>query len=178
VTYFEGYGSMVAELSEVTVEKVDDFLTRYAVKQGALLPILHAIQDDQGQLTLDSIEWAAGKCQISPATAYGVATFYPMFRMEPVGTHHLEVCSTAPCGFCGGRELIDALKAKLGVNTGEITPDGKFSIGKSECLAACHEAPAVQVNKKVYRYVTADKVDEFLAAVESGEKGQFDRKDQ
>jgi len=169
---------MNVDLSSDTAARVDEFLTRYAVKQGALLPILHAIQDDQGQLTLDSIAWAAGKCEISPATAYGVATFYPMFRLDAVGDHYIEVCATVPCAVCGGRELTAALEEKLSIKSGETTPDGKFTLGKSECLAACHEAPAVHVNKRVYRYVTADKVDEFLAALDSGEPGEFVRKDQ
>ena len=169
---------MAVALSQDTITKVDDFLTRYAVKQGALLPIFHAIQDDQGLLTLESIAWAAEKCEISPATAYGVATFYPMFRLEPVGTYHIQVCATIPCAVSGGKELEAALQEKLGIKTGETSSDGKYTLSKCECLAACHEGPTVQVNKKVYRYVTADKVDEFLAAVEAGVKGAFDRKPQ
>lgn len=167
---------MAVDISPDTIAKVDTFLTRYRVKQGALLPILHAIQDDQGQLTLDTIAWAAEKCGISPATAYGVATFYPMFRLEPTGTYHIQVCAAIPCALCGGRELLGALEEKLGVSVGETTSDGKYTLGKCECLAACHEAPAVHVNKKVYRYVTADKIDEFLAAIESDDKGEFQRR--
>lgn len=168
---------MAVDLSPDTLAKVDTFLTRYRVKQGALLPILHAIQDEQGNLTLESVAWAAEKCGISPATAYGVVTFYPMFRLEPTGTYHIQVCATVPCAMCGGRELLHALEEKLGVKAGETTADGKYTLGKSECLAACFEAPVAHVNKKLYRYVSADKIDEFLAALESGDnKGAFGRR--
>jgi len=156
---------MAMQLSEATQAKVSGLLTRYPVKQGALLPILHAVQDELGCLTLESLEWIAKKVQVSPATVYGVATFYPMYRMEPVGKYVLGVCSTLPCALCGSRELVGALKEKLGIEVGETTPDGKFTLRKVECLAACHEAPVVLVNKKLYRNVKPERVDEFLASL-------------
>jgi len=157
---------MAVEISDATQSKINDLLTRYPVKQGALLPILHAVQDELGSLSLESLEWIAEKVQVSPATVYGVATFYPMYRLEPVGKYHIKVCSTLPCALCGSRELVAALKDKLGINVGQTTPDGKFTLSKVECLAACHEAPVVLVNKKLHRFVSADKVDSFLASFE------------
>lgn len=156
---------MPIELSQATTTKIDDLLTHYPVKQGALLPILHAVQDELGHLTLESLEWIAEKVQVPPATVYGVATFYPMYRMAPVGRYVLGVCATIPCAICGSRELVAALKAKLGIDVGQTTPDGKFTLKKVECLAACHEAPVVLVNKKLYRNVQPEKVDEFLASL-------------
>ena len=157
---------MAIELSEATRAKIDEFLTRYPVKQGALLPILHAVQDELGAISLEAVEWIAQKTEVSPATVYGVVTFYPMFRTEPVGKYHIQVCSSVPCALCGGRELLEALESKLGIKPGQTTPDGKFTLSKVECLAACCEAPAVMVNKKLYRGITAEKVDEFLASLE------------
>ena len=163
---------MAVDISAETVAKIDEWLTRYPVKQGALLPILHAVQDELGSLSLDAVEWIAEKIEVSPATVYGVATFYPMFRFESVGTHHIRICATVPCAFCGGRELEDALKEKLGIDFGQTTPDGTYTLSKVECLAACHEAPAVLVNKKLHRSVTADKLDEWLASLDGDSAGE------
>ena len=158
---------MSIELSAETTSKVDELLTRYPVKQGALLPILHAVQDELGAISNEAIGWIAEKTEVAPAAVYGVVTFYPMFRTEPVGTYHLKVCATLPCALNGANDLLDALSDKLGVAIGETTEDGKYTLSKWECLAACGDAPVVEVNHKLYRHVTADKVDEFLKQVEA-----------
>ncbi|HOT37098.1 MAG TPA: NADH-quinone oxidoreductase subunit NuoE [Candidatus Latescibacteria bacterium] len=154
---------MSVQISQTTQEKIAELLTRYPVKQGALLPILHLVQDELGALSLEALDWVARQIEVSPATVYGVATFYPMFRMEPVGQHHIKVCASLPCALAGCRELIAALKEKLGIEVGQTTPDGKYTLSKTECLAACTEAPAVLVNKKLHRKVTAENASEFLA---------------
>ncbi|HNZ39594.1 MAG TPA: NADH-quinone oxidoreductase subunit NuoE [Candidatus Latescibacteria bacterium] len=154
---------MPVQISQTTQEKIAELLTRYPVKQGALLPILHLVQDELGALSLEALDWVARQIEVSPATVYGVATFYPMFRMEPVGQHHIKVCASLPCALAGCRELIAALKEKLGIEVGQTTPDGKYTLSKTECLAACTEAPAVLVNKKLHRKVTAENASEFLA---------------
>lgn len=153
---------MPVQISQTTQEKIAELLTRYPVKQGALLPILHLVQDELGALSLEALDWVARQIEVSPATVYGVATFYPMFRMEPVGQHHIKVCASLPCALAGCRELIAALKEKLGIDVGQTTPDGKYTLSKTECLAACTEAPAVLVNKKLHRKVTAENASEFL----------------
>ena len=154
---------MSVQISQTTQEKIAELLTRYPVKQGALLPILHLVQDELGALSLEALDWVARQIEVSPATVYGVATFYPMFRMEPVGQHHIKVCASLPCALAGCRELIAALKEKLGIEVGQTTPDRKYTLSKTECLAACTEAPAVLVNKKLHRKVTAENASEFLA---------------
>lgn len=156
---------MPVQISQTTQEKIAELLTRYPVKQGALLPILHLVQDELGALSLEALDWVARQIEVSPATVYGVATFYPMFRMEPVGQHHIKVCASLPCALAGCRELIAALKEKLGIEVGQTTPDGKYTLSKTECLAACTEAPAVLVNKKLHRKVTAENASEFLAGL-------------
>ncbi|HPU85826.1 MAG TPA: NADH-quinone oxidoreductase subunit NuoE [Candidatus Latescibacteria bacterium] len=157
---------MALQISQTTQEKIAELLTRYPVKQGALLPILHLVQDELGALSLEALDWVARQIEVSPATVYGVATFYPMFRMEPVGRRHIKVCASLPCALAGCRELIRALEDKLGIEVGQTTPDGEYTLSKTECLAACTEAPAVLVNKKLHRQVTAERVREFLDALE------------
>ena len=88
-----------------------------------------------------------------------------MFRTHKVGKWHIKVCATLSCALGGAEELISALCGKLGVGVDEITPDGLFTVSRVECLAACGEAPAVEVNRKLYRNVTAEKVDEFLEEI-------------
>jgi len=156
---------MAVQISQTTQGKIAELLTRYPAKQGALLPILHLVQDELGALSLEALDWVARQIEVSPATVYGVATFYPMFRMEPVGQHHIKVCASLPCALAGCRELIKALEEKLGIKVGQTTPDGKFTLSKTECLAACTEAPAVLVNKKLHRKVTAENASDFIAGL-------------
>ncbi len=158
---------MPIELSSDAVAKVDELLTRYPAKQGALLPILHLVQDELGSISREAIDWVAARAEVTPATVYGIVTFYPMFRTEGVGNYHLKVCATLPCALNGANELLEALQEKLGISVSETTLDGKFTLSKWECLAACGDAPVVEVNHKLYRHVTADSVDEFLQQVEA-----------
>ncbi len=88
-----------------------------------------------------------------------------MLNMNPVGRHHLQVCRTLPCALLGSERIIDYLKKKLGINLGETTPDGRFTLSEVECLASCGTAPVMQINDDYCEKLSEEKIDEILQSV-------------
>src|SRR6185436_17418523 len=97
-----------------------------------------------------------------PIEVYEVATFYTMFNMQPVGKYLLEVCQTGPCMLCGSDQIIDHIKDRLGINVGETTADGLFTLKPVECLGACGYAPMMQLGKSYKEHLTKEKVDQVI----------------
>ena len=93
---------------------------------------------------------------------FGVATFYTMFNLTPVGRHHLQVCRTLSCSLMGADRLFAHLEQKLGITHGETTADGRFTLRRVECLAACGNGPCLQVNEDYYENVDPAAVDRIL----------------
>ena len=92
-------------LKPATLSRIDEVITHYPVKRSAVLPLLHLIQEEQGYLSKDAIEWVAAKLELAPINVLEVATFYPMFRLEPVGRCHIKVCRTLSCALRGGNQI-------------------------------------------------------------------------
>ncbi len=131
-------------------------------QKSALLPLLHILQEQEGWTPEAGMDYVAELLNIAPIEVYEVASFYTMYHLEPVGKHVIEYCRTGPCCLMGGEGVYDHLKAKLGINTGETTSDGKFTIKEVECLAACGWGPVFQIREKYYMNLTNDKVDEII----------------
>jgi len=151
--------------SAETLEKIRLLVKRYpeGMQKSALLPVLHMAQEELGgYLSVDVMDYVAGLLGLQPIEVYEVATFYSMFYLEKVGKYVLEVCQTGPCAICGGEEIIEYLKKKLGINVGETTPDGIFTLRAVECLGACGYAPVMQVNTSFYEFLTPGKIDGLL----------------
>lgn len=160
--------SLITAFMEFSVNnkaKLDEILMRYPTKQAALLPALWLAQKQFGYLSLETLEYVAGLLDISPAHVYGVATFYTMFHLKPVGRHHLQVCRTLSCALMGSENILNHLKRKLNIGENEMTPDGKYSLCTVECLASCGTGPAMMVNEKYHEGLTTKKVDEILAGL-------------
>lgn len=126
--------------------RIDELLRRYPVKRGALLQILWLIQEEFGWVPRIAIKWAAKICQVSPVHAFSVVEFYTMYRQVPMGRYIIRVCHNVSCHLQGAEALIAHLEKKLSIRAGGTTPDGLFSLERVECLAACSNGPAVQVN--------------------------------
>ncbi len=124
--------------------------------RAALLPALHLAQDLLGWLPDAAMAYVGSRLDIPPPRVREVATFYTMYRLKPVGRHHIEVCNSVSCWAMGAEKILERCEARLGIRPGEVTPDGKYSLGEAACLAACGYAPALLVNN--YRYV--ENVDE------------------
>ena len=151
-------------LSVDALERIDTLVRLYPVKRSALLPALHVAQNELGWMSREAMEEVADLLEIDADQVEEVASFYTMYYTEPVGTYVLEVCKTAPCSFMGAHEIIDYISDQLGIQPGETTPDGMFTLFRVECLAACHRAPMMQVNHRYYQDLTPEKVDALITA--------------
>ncbi len=153
------------KFSEEKLNKVKEVIARYpeGKQKSALIPVLHMAQDEfGGWLDTPVMDYVAGLLDILPIEVYEVATFYTMFNMKPVGKHVLEVCRTGPCMVSGCDDIIEYIKQKLGINEGETTPDGLFTLKPAECLGACGYAPMMQLGKTYREHLTKEKVDKLI----------------
>ncbi|MEO6830968.1 MAG: NAD(P)H-dependent oxidoreductase subunit E [Chitinophagaceae bacterium] len=156
---------MNINFSEEKLQKVQEIIARYpeGKQKSALIPILHLAQDEfGGWLDVPVMDYVASILSIKPIEVYEVATFYTMFNMQPVGKYLLEVCQTGPCMLCGSDEIIEHIKQKLGINVGETTTDGLFTLKPTECLGACGYAPMMQLGNFYKENLTKEKVDALL----------------
>lgn len=153
---------MAREFSQETLKQFDEVVSRYPEKKSAILPVLYMAQKEFGHLSQEAIEYVAKLMAIPAAHLYGIVTFYTMFNMKPVGRHHLQVCRTLPCALLGSERIINYLKKKLGINLGETTPDGKFTLSEVECLASCDTAPVMQINDDYCENLSEEKIDKVF----------------
>jgi NADH-quinone oxidoreductase E subunit len=143
--------------------KVDNLLSRYPIKQNALIPILLLAQNENdGWLTEEWMQYVAEICEVPLTHVEGVVTFYTMFRLKRPGKFHLQVCTCVPCCLVGGTELLEHTEKKLNIHAGHTTADGEFSIEEMECIGACSFAPAIIVNEDYHEQVTPDKMNKLI----------------
>ncbi|HEX3012016.1 MAG TPA: NAD(P)H-dependent oxidoreductase subunit E [Syntrophomonadaceae bacterium] len=140
-----------------------EIAAKYAAKPGGLIEAYHALQDELSYLPEDAILQTAEVFGISAEEAYGVATFYSMFSVDPRGKNIIRICASAPCHIAGKAEVISALEKELGISVGESTADGKFALELTECVGQCQATPVITVNGRPYENVTPDKVSSILA---------------
>ncbi len=150
------------EFSRDAKKAMDDILKRYPDKKSAMLPVLHLAQDEFKVLSDDVIEYLSDIMGFSPAYIKGVVTFYKLFNTKPVGKYHIQLCTNISCSILGSEDILAYLKEKLGLNEGEVSSDGKFSLTTVECLGSCGTAPVMQINNTYYENLTKEKVDEIL----------------
>jgi NADH-quinone oxidoreductase E subunit len=132
-------------------------------KQAMLLAALYIAQERHGYLTREAIERTAKRLGLDPGHVYSIASFYTLFRTEPVGKYVIQVCDGLSCYLAGGADTVaDYISAKLGIWPGETTPDGVLSLEKVQCLAACGTAPAMRVNDQLYENLTPAAIDAVL----------------
>ena len=154
---------MEAEKKSKTFEggfvKVDSILEKYEYKKANLIAILQAVQEEYRYLPEEVIIYLGTKMPVSPATIYGVATFYAQFSLEPKGKYEIKCCDGTACHVRGSMPVLDAIKAKLNLEDGKFTTDdGLFSFETVSCLGACGLAPVVVINEKVYPQMTSDAI--------------------
>lgn len=133
----------------------------------AVLPLLHLAQrENNGYLTGEWMELVASLCEVPPTHVEGVATFYTMFKLEPPGKFHLQICTNLSCGLCGAENLLAHVEDRLQIHAGHTTEDGQFSIEEMECLGACGFAPVMIVNEDFHENLTLEEVDRLLDELE------------
>lgn len=161
----------MTRFDSATVLEAEEIISRYPVKKSALIPLLHLAQKHDGYVADDAMEHIAELLEITPAEVLGTCSFYEMFKLHPVGKYVVNICTNISCQLMGGEELLHHAEKTLGIKSGGTTEDGMFTIEDVECIAACTEAPCMQVN---YRY--AGRLDEkrFDAIIEDIREGNLD----
>lgn len=147
---FRGTPEQEAKLREVIANHKD--------VQGALIPVLHEAQDIYGYLPIEVQSIIAEGLGVSLTEVYGVVTFYAQFSLSPKGQYEIGVCLGTACYVKGSGDILEKIKQILGIDVGECTPDGKFSLTATRCVGACGLAPVVTVNDEVYGRLTVDDV--------------------
>ncbi|MFW0776601.1 MAG: NADH-quinone oxidoreductase subunit NuoE [Rickettsiales bacterium] len=147
------------------LEKAREIIARYpqGKQQSAVMPLLTLAQrQNANYLSRSAMECVANMLGMPPVRVYEVASFYTMYNLQPVGKYMIEVCTTTPCWLRGSDAIVDACKKKLGIEVGETTPDGVFTLKEAECLGACVNAPMCQVGDHYYEDLTPENVERIL----------------
>jgi len=153
---------MSLEFTQQALRQFNEIVARYPKKDAAMLPVLYLARQEFGHLSAEVITYVAEIMDLPVARLYGVVTFYTMLSMEPIGRHHIQVCRTLPCALMGAEKITALLKAELGIQVGETTADGKFTLSEVECLASCGTAPMMQINDDYYESLSEDRVETIL----------------
>jgi NADH-quinone oxidoreductase subunit E len=151
-------------ISDELRQQIVSYLPRYPNKQAVTLPALHLVHDALRCVPLEAVREIADLLELSPAEVYDTMTFYGFFREEknPLGRTRVWVCRSLPCMLRGGDDLLAHFCAKLGIQPGGTTPDGKVSLEFAECLGACEGAPCVLVNDEHRLNLTPEKADDLV----------------
>ncbi|MGH7477087.1 MAG: NADH-quinone oxidoreductase subunit NuoE, partial [Longimicrobiales bacterium] len=142
--------------------RLEKILARYPDRQAALLPVLNLAQEVRGWVSPEALTRVAEILELSPAYVRGVATFYTMYNLRPVGRYLIQVCTNVCCNVCGADEVYEAFLEALGAEPGEITADGLFTVMEVECLGACGFPTAVQINDRYFENVSVRDVPAVL----------------
>ncbi len=145
---------------KIDTSKLDEIIRTYDGKKSNLIAILQKVQETYRYLPEEAMIYIGTKIEgLSPATVFGVATFYAQFSLEPKGKYEIKVCDGTACHVRGSMPVLNAIRAKLNIPTGQLTSEnGLFSLETVSCLGACGLAPVVVINDKVYPQMTSDAI--------------------
>ncbi len=150
------------ELKAHQVEKIKEIARKFDNLAGELINVLHGCQSEFGYLPAEVQEVVAEELNIPLSKVYGVVTFYSFFSMKPKGEHPVSICTGTACYVRGAENVLEEFKKELGIEVGETTEDGKFSIACLRCVGACGLAPVVNVGEKTYGRVSPEMVKDIL----------------
>ena len=154
-------------MEEKTLKELEQILSKYTNDKSNLIQILNEVQEKFGYVPTIAQEEIAKYLGIEVAEVYGVVTFYSRFTLKPKGKYAISVCMGTACFVKGGEQILDRVKQKLGIEEGQTTEDGKFSIDATRCIGACGLAPVFTVNEEVYGKATPQLVDKVIKEYES-----------
>jgi NADH-quinone oxidoreductase subunit E len=147
-----------------------EIIARYPIERSALIPLCHLAQEQDGYLTEDAMRHIGELLGLEAAEVLGTASFYEMFKRHPVGKYVINVCTSISCFLNGGDALLEHAEESLGLTEGGTTDDGLFSLDGYECIAACTEAPCLQVNYRYFHRITHDEFDELIEDLRAGRR--------
>ena len=157
-------------IDDKTIAELREIAARYPHKRSGLLPMLHLVQSVEGRITTTGIETRAEILELTPAEVNAVATFYTMYKRRPVGDYHVGVCTNTLCAVMGGDAIFDTLKDHLDVGNDETTDDGKITLERVECNAACDYAPVMMVNWEFMDNQTPESAVEVVDDLRAGKE--------
>jgi formate dehydrogenase subunit gamma len=155
--------------AESLQELVDSTVEFHRGKIGALLPVLHSVQDKLGYIPRQAVSLIASALSLSRAEIHGVMSFYHDFRSKPVGEHIVHLCRAEACQAMGARGLEQHARERLGIDYGETTPDGLFTLEPVYCLGNCACSPSIRIGDEIHARVSSAKFDELIARLEAVE---------
>ena len=142
----------------VDIMEVNSIVEKYRNKKGALIPLLQEIQAVYGYVPKESIEVISRELSVYPVEIYGILTFYTQFYLTPRGKHTIKVCQGTACHVMGGKEILEYMADKLGIEEGGTTEDGMFSLERVACLGCCGMAPVVMIDEDFHGRCTVQKL--------------------
>ena len=145
-----------------------EIIARYPRPRSALLPLLHLVQAEQGYVSEDGIAFCAAQLGLTEAEVTAVMSFYTMYKRGPAGEYHVGVCTNTLCAIMGGDQIFAGLREHLDIGPDETTADGKISLERVECNAACDYAPVMLVNWEFFDNMTPDSARSLVDALRSG----------
>jgi NADH-quinone oxidoreductase subunit E len=150
---------------DMKIDIANKYFPRYPTKRAVLLPALHAVQHAYNWIPTQAMEEIAAFLEITPAEVMDTATFYEEYWLKPKGKYLVQVCRSLSCEICDSAALTNHCKKKFGIDVGETTPDGQFTLVELECLGSCGTAPAALVNEVLHETVTVEQLDKVLNAL-------------
>ena len=155
--------ALTKEQIAAKTEELENYITEMKDVQGCLIPIMQKAQELFGYLSLETMQLISDRLDVPVSEIYGIATFYALFSLTPKGDNVISVCTGTACYVKGAAAVLDAVNKQLGIEAGETTPDGKFSIQDTRCLGCCGLAPVMTVDGDVYGRLTPADVKDILA---------------
>lgn len=160
------YHKQEINMTEALITRINELISHYPEdkRKSALLPVLHEVQDaHENWLSIELMDKVAEILLIKPIEVYEVVSFYTMYNQKPIGKYMFEFCQTSPCCLNGAENLMDYTCEKLGINLGETTEDGNFTVVGVECLGACGYAPMMQLGDFYKEHLNEGKIDQLIA---------------
>ncbi len=160
------------EFTSENMKRVEKIIANYpdGHQAAAVIPVLDLAQRQHGWLPISAMNSVAEILNMPRMRVYEVATFYTMFNRDPVGKYHVQICTTTPCMLCDSDAILNAIRSKLGIEVGETTKDGLFTLGEVECLGACVNAPMVQINDHYYEDLEPQDIIDILDELKAGKQ--------
>jgi len=146
------------------LDEIRELPGKYPQPRSAVMPALDLAQEELGHLTAEAMTEVAAALELDPGYVEGVATFYSLFHLEPIGKHHFYVCTNLSCALRGANEIVDHVRQAIGVKEpDQVSADGMFSYEEVECLGACEFAPMMRFDHRYHYDLTPAKIDQLIA---------------
>jgi len=154
----------MSALSAHVLEEIKELPARFPQPRSAVMPALDLAQEELGHLTPEAMSEVAEALELDPGYVEGVATFYSLFHLSPVGKHHFYICTNLSCSIKGSGEIVERFKQAAGVGEPDaVSADGLFSYQEVECLGACEFAPMLRLDQRYHYDLTPEKIDALVA---------------